>query len=107
MHLAALSVFERTDREEAVEQLVKAACRKFSGSAKVLCPACLLCRQAASRLSTCGTQFYMMPEPFDLRGGTTKFALRQKGPAVAGAGLASSRRSPATQRRRRGCSPDP
>ncbi len=38
MHLAALGVFERTDREEAVEQLVKAACRKFSGSAKVRLP---------------------------------------------------------------------
>ena len=35
MHLAALGVFERTGRDEAVEQLVKAACRKFSGSAKV------------------------------------------------------------------------
>ncbi len=38
MHLAALGVFERTDREEAVEQLIKAACRKFSGSAKVRLP---------------------------------------------------------------------
>ena len=35
MHLAALGVFERTGRDEAVDQLVKAACRKFSGSAKV------------------------------------------------------------------------
>ncbi len=49
MHLAALGVFERTGRDEAVEQLVKAACRKFSGSAKVHAPfdSVLLCKSAA------------------------------------------------------------
>ena len=35
MHLAALGVFERSGRDEAVQQLVKAVCRKFGGSAKV------------------------------------------------------------------------
>lgn len=35
LHLAALSMFERSNRTTAAEQLVKAMTRKFGGSAKV------------------------------------------------------------------------
>lgn len=35
LHLAALSMFERSDRTTAAEQVVKAMTRKFGGSAKV------------------------------------------------------------------------
>lgn len=35
LHLAALTMFERSARSAACEQLVRAMCRKFGGSAKV------------------------------------------------------------------------
>ncbi len=35
LHLAAAGIFERSARPEAARTLLKAACRKFGGSAKV------------------------------------------------------------------------